>query len=1169
MENNTTTTTAATDDNNNSNEEEEEEEVIVMTDDVVARDDHERDGENARAVKELNCDNERGRSMQTVEKYLQRQNWMDHDRGTRDHGCDDDNNRRSSSRARLVMRATADSSNGADRDQTVIDLTREEDCAVAVVEKAPELKAKVVHSFFQKRTKRSNGNNKNTVLENNARNATVNNGSNGAATTIKGVTNTTAKKYSFEAATRNLPPKHFNCPAPFLKGFHSSSFVDDDNSGSNAMGIMKTSHDNKDDDATVEKNENKSDFVWRFEIEEGEEEDFNKNNDDTEIVEEEQEEIEIEMEAEKSLTEEEETILKRLEMQFKKATIGTPWVEICKPNNASEAMSFFSPKNYNNNNNNTNPAELCRSWLSNWKARIESNKNTSKNTFRNEKRQRRGNNNNNQSDDSDSDAKWEREMGMELSDDDNSFNDDYNDGFGDGSGANIANGLIVFGDSGSGKTATIRAVADELGFSILEVNAGHNRSGRDILERFGESTQSKNLLNKKAGAGGKKNDHTNNENNNNNKLVASKKANIKKISEKKKKNTTTNNTLLSFVKKKTIAAPKEAAKEKEDNDRDETNKKRKKDDEENKAKNNDKNKNNNGSKNTIVVFEDVDCFFDEDEEKEFDRGLVPPIATLLEAAKRPIVVVCKNEDVLDRDNGQLRHLTSLGTSTTRVGFEKPSVERLAKYLHLCCLAKMKALTTTTIESSSSNQSLSMSQCLNIAKIRNGDIRGALNDCEIQSAFLYLSSATKINNAIGKNDVASDFLFDVALPLLNDSYSNGQLPIRAIEYTEEVARENGARENETVAKFVEASDIRFLEFSLKEQEKRDKAKDERRRKKLEALGLKESQVDPDIASWKDLEDDKPDLACEEIGANNNNNATAVSGEENSTKNEENDDDAVMKEEGAKCTPVRMETAEENGTKINTLEYFDNDNDDDDKHPQSSQQDLDIPPSPLTSTPKVALESSNIDWGKHVVRMTLVSTLTSIQTNFDVMMRPKPFGVNGIPLPLKSGVLARYNDCEDIDEDFLLTGKEPRKQLCDERKRISSQCADFAMKMLSEKIVPDVLHEGFDKELNFADRLHKHESKMQVVVDEQDILYRQRKHATLLNSKLETSSGISLATYIGFASKIAKARFQSTALDTPGKTRTRRAKVSFHLDKFVNVEAQVFLAQLSNFNQNSST
>jgi len=212
------------------------------------------------------------------------------------------------------------------------------------------------------------------------------------------------------------------------------------------------------------------------------------------------------------------------------------------------------------------------------------------------------------------------------------------------------------------------------------------------------------------------------------------------------------------------------------------------------------------------------------------------------------------------------------------------------------------------------------------------------------------------------------------------------------------------------------------------------------------------------------------------------------------------------------------------------------------------------------------------------MTEVSNLSTIQSNFDALMRPKPFGSNGVPLSLKPGVLARcvdYCDAFDsdtketqfVDEDFLLTGGEPRKQFGDERKRVSSQCVDVGLQRFREKIVGTVLREGFTDAaaIDFIKRAREEGDEKATSKNEKDILLRQREFATLLNPKLESSNSVSLASYVGFASKIAKARFKPTALDTPGKTRTRRAKLSMHLDKFVGVREQEQIASLSNFNR----
>jgi hypothetical protein len=177
-------------------------------------------------------------------------------------------------------------------------------------------------------------------------------------------------------------------------------------------------------------------------------------------------------------------------------------------------------------------------------------------------------------------------------------------------------------------------------------------------------------------------------------------------------------------------------------------------------------------------------------------------------------------------------------------------------------------------------------------------------------------------------------------------------------------------------------------------------------------------------------------------------------------------------------------------------------------------------------------------------------------------------------MKPGVIARYvdycdtfdNDTKEtqfVDQDFLLTGGEPRKQFGDERKRVSSQCIDVGLQRFKEIVVGTVLREGLAG-VNFTKHTSAYEEKA-TINEKVNILLCQRECATLLNPKLESSNSVSLATYVGFASKIAKARFRPSALDTPGKTRTRRAKVSMHLDKFVGLREQERIASLSNFNR----
>ena len=205
-----------------------------------------------------------------------------------------------------------------------------------------------------------------------------------------------------------------------------------------------------------------------------------------------------------------------------------------------------------------------------------------------------------------------RRVDLEAADDEEG---EKNDGFGDGSGANIANGLIVFGDSGSGKTATIRAVASELGFSILEVNAGQNRTGRDILERFGESLQSKNLLNKR------KKKETEEATIPTDINVDAKTTTMTSEEPKKKKKTANgkkaqkavgNKTLFGFVKmKEATNGGVDDSIEKKKNEAAEQEKQQEQQQQQ-------QQKGAISANNTVVVFEDIDCLFSNEDEEAKD-----------------------------------------------------------------------------------------------------------------------------------------------------------------------------------------------------------------------------------------------------------------------------------------------------------------------------------------------------------------------------------------------------------------------------------------------------------------------------------------------------------------------------------------------------------------------
>ncbi|KAF7992038.1 hypothetical protein HCN44_001363 [Aphidius gifuensis] len=364
------------------------------------------------------------------------------------------------------------------------------------------------------------------------------------------------------------------------------------------------------------------------------------------------------------------------------------WTHKYRPSNASQIIG------------NEEAGLKLKNWLNQWKNPVRVNR---------------------KNDDDDDD---DYSSGDDFYSSDNSLSNNKCNGFN-----NTNQVAILLGPHGCGKTASVYAVAEELGYKILEVNASSKRQGKKILKDFEEATQSHRI---------KKNDFN-----------------------------TLSQSLLS-------------------------------------------NKDEKIPQNSLILVEDVDLIFDEDE------GFLSAINQLTLNTKRPIVMTCTDTCF---------HLSKIISSQQmKIYIKRPTAKKLSPFIELIALAETgQRLATIDIDRFIADCDIRKS----IIQLQYLLATGSINDhcvCGDFDKTFYLdmrnyiykpaiknkhsTSMNKLSNSLDAISFLSS-LVDINDPILND-HDNNKLKLK-FEPSLSLLENNNLYSNNHVQSYEIASWIRNYIF----------------------------------------------------------------------------------------------------------------------------------------------------------------------------------------------------------------------------------------------------------------------------------------------------------------------------------------------------------------------